>query len=170
MTVNAQFFQEMIDALWTHLSKDTRYAALGLTEFRLSDGNSLPVQDDGRIESRRLPAIFVETIRPEVLERRVEPYREEVQIGLSMGVIYANKASHQAHSMMTAAAALMTIIDVIANRQAQSGRLGAPGIISSYSWELGDVEPIIPEGSTEVSYWIASFTVTLRRTRQVPAL
>lgn len=168
-TANAEFLNEAIAAFWDFLNADQRYRDLGLKEFRLTDGKILPIDKQGGISIRDLPAVYVRNVTTNPLERRRTPYIDEWEIVLSMGVVAGAESSHEFHNSLWITSAVMTIVDVIGNRAAKSSRLNAPTIISAYDYEVGELAPVVREDTRRVIYWDAEMTIRLTRTRNLPA-
>lgn len=169
--MNAALLQNMIDAMWTYLGAADLYADLALTEFRLTDGRRLPVDEEGHLHSTDLPAIYVGSVTPEVEEQTVEPdATDEIRLTLDMGVVYATNDSYTAYPALAAMAAVLTIQDVLCSAEARTSRLGAAGSITDYGIGLGEVRPVPTPGAPgNVLYWDAEFSVQLIKRRIFPA-
>lgn len=164
-SANADFITEMLDAFWAWLAADADYTALGLKEFRLTDGKALPIKEDGAISGQDLPAIYVEAIRPTIAERVRTPKSDIIEIAMTIGIAYGQGAMHKDNDAIDCAAALMTVIDVIGSDEAHSSRLGNNRAINDFDWDIGEVEGVLADGGRQVLWWNAGIVVRLRRRR-----
>lgn len=163
------FLQEMLDALWAHIEGDARFTALGLKVYKLTDGRSLPITQNGGIAHVDLPACFVDAIRPSFGDGRTEPRRWEINVEVPISLAFANTQTHTSHVMLDCSRALMTFQLILGNRAAIQSRLGSSGVITDFSLEMGEVQPVLEPNGRAINFWVAELTVTLKRTFNPPA-
>ena len=141
MSENSELLNDMIDGFWDHLNGDSRYTDLGLTEFRLTDGNVLTFDEETiRVETTSLPAVAVASVTSNIVDTGLNSIVQDLQIELIGAVIYANTAAFNDHEAILATAAVMTMIDVIGTTAARRARWGVPGGLSSIVWDTGELE------------------------------
>lgn len=169
MSDNTAIINDAIDAFWRWLEKDGRFGALGLKQFRLTDGNILPVDAEGGLPASDLPAVYVEEIGV-TLSTVDGTYAEDmVQITLTMGVVYPPDSSVGPFPSIATAAALMTIQDVVNNQEARNTNLGAADFIDTYEFTPGKIRPARSRANPRrILLWDGAFTVVLGKRRPLP--
>ncbi|TXH56577.1 MAG: hypothetical protein E6Q97_06075 [Desulfurellales bacterium] len=169
MSDNTAIINDAIEAFWRWLELDGRFGALGLRQFRMTDGNILPVDAEGGIAASDLPAIYVEEIGV-TLSTVDGTYAEDmVQITLVMGVAFSPESSIGPFPSIATAAAVMTIQDVVSNQEARDTMLGAADFIDTFEFTPGRIRPARSRANPRrILLWDGAFTVVLGKRRPLP--
>lgn len=170
-TPNSDGLKEAIEAFWDYIGSKTAYTDLGLTEFRGYDGHVLPVKEDGSIDANDLPGMYVDSFDIGIDDQDTTPETEIVEVTMQGGVAFINTAMHKDHSSLLCMSAMMTLHDVILNREAIETNLGTGpgGAIDRYGFRTTGMVPVPSvQNPAEVLYWDGTWELVLAFVRNLP--
>lgn len=166
MTTNAAVLENAYAAWLTYVTTHADFLALGCKVFSAPSGSPIPLREDGSLGTTEIPAFYVETCRPKWSDWENDNSRRQylLEIEVSGGLLYTSTSTASPNPVFAAAAALLTLCDVLGSSTAQQGALAGTANIDDYDFSPGDVIPVIDKSNPRlVRYWDAQFSVTLKK-------